>query len=150
MRIVLGCDHNGVAFKEALKKYLAERGHECIDVGSHGEERVDYPDYGFAAAEKVAHGEADRGILICGSGIGMSIVANKVRGVRAALCCDEEAARLSRRHNDANVLTLAAWQTEDDAVYRIVDAFLESEFEGGRHERRVNKIIAYESREGRS
>ena len=106
MKIVLGSDHNGVAFKEMLKKHLSAK-HECVDVGSQGEESVDYPDYALSAAEMVAKGEVERGILICGSGMGMSMAANKVRGVRAALCVSAESARLTREHNDANVLTMA-------------------------------------------
>jgi RpiB/LacA/LacB family sugar-phosphate isomerase len=144
MKIVIGADHNGVQFKEALKKHLQDRGHECTDVGPTGEQSVDYPDYAFPAAEMVARGEADRAVLICGSGIGMSMAANKVPGIRAALCCNEEAARLTRAHNDANVLTLAGWQTNSDDVFDIVDVFLDTPFEGGRHARRVEKIMAYE------
>lgn len=144
MKIAIGADHNGVAFKAALKKYIIERGHECIDVGPEGTESVDYPDFAFAASELVARGEADRGILICGSGIGMSMAANKVPGIRAALCLNAEAARLTRAHNDANVLALAGWQTESDDVYAIVDLFIDTPFDGGRHARRVDKIMAYE------
>jgi len=144
MIIALGSDHNGVKFKEALKKHLESLGHECVDVGSHGEERVDYPDFAFKAAEMVSRGEADRGILVCGSGIGMCMAANKVEGIRAALCLNPDASRLSRAHNDANVLTLAGWQTERDDIFEIVDNFLTTGFEGGRHARRVDKIMAYE------
>jgi len=143
MKIAIGADHNGVEFKARLKEHLAA-GHEVIDVGPATDESVDYPDFAFAAAELVGRGEADRAVLICGSGIGMSMAANKVKGVRAALCDTPEAARLTRQHNDANVLTLAGWRTEAADVMDIVDAFLDTEFEGGRHARRVNKITAYE------
>jgi ribose 5-phosphate isomerase B len=144
MKIAIGADHNGVDFKEALKAHLAGNGHECIDVGPAGTESVDYPDFAFAASELVARGEADRGILICGSGIGMCMAANKVAGIRAALCLNQDAARLTRAHNDANVLALAGWQTGSDEVYGIVDLFLATPFDGGRHARRVDKIMAYE------
>ena len=107
---------------------------------------MDYPDYAFAVAEKVASGEVQRGILICGSGVGMALVANKVKGVRAALCLSPEAARLARGHNDANVLALAGWQSDAADALEIVDRFVDTEFEGGRHARRVNKIIEYEER----
>lgn len=146
MKIVLGSDHNGVEFKELLIEHLKERNYEVEDAGPHTKDSVDYPDYAFAAAEKVSRGEADRGILICGSGVGMSMAANKVPGVRAALCFSPEAAALTRRHNDANVLTLAGWQSEKSDVLDIVDAFLTTDFEGGRHARRVDKITAYEER----
>jgi len=144
VKVVLGADHNGIEFKKLLAKHLREAGHVVIDVGPQTTESVDYPDYAFAAAEKVASGEADRGILICGSGVGMSMAANKVRGVRAALCLSTEGARLARAHNDANVLTLAGWQSDADDVLDIVDTFLKGGFEGGRHARRVDKIKAYE------
>jgi ribose 5-phosphate isomerase B len=149
MKIVIASDHNGVAFKKLLKHYLESKKHQCTDIGSFGEESVDYPDYAIPAAEMVARGEVDRGILICGSGIGMAMAANKVIGVRAALCLNADAAKLSRQHNDANVLALTGWQCETDDIYAIVDNFLETDFEGGRHKRRVDKIIAYEKSIGR-
>ncbi|MDH3198378.1 MAG: ribose 5-phosphate isomerase B [Candidatus Krumholzibacteria bacterium] len=144
MKIVIGSDHNGVAFKKLLAAHLAARHDEVVDVGSRDESSADYPDFAFEAAELVASGAADRGILVCGSGIGMAMAANKVRGVRAALCHTPDAARLTRAHNDANVLALAGWQTAKEDVLRIVDDFLDTAFEGGRHERRVNKIKDYE------
>jgi ribose 5-phosphate isomerase B len=146
MKIVLGSDHNGVEFKELLIEHLRKRNYEIEDVGPHAIDSVDYPDYAFAAAEMVSRGEADRAILVCGSGVGMSMAANKVSGVRAALCFNPEAAALTRQHNDANVLALAGWQSEKSDVLDIVDAFLTTEFEGGRHARRVDKITAYEER----
>jgi len=145
MKIVIASDHNGVTFKKLLKPYLESKNHQCTDIGSFDEQSVDYPDYAIPAAEMVARGEADRAILICGSGIGMAMAANKVKGVRAALCLNAEAARLTRQHNDANVLALTGWQCDRDDIYEIVDNFLESDFEGGRHKRRVDKIIAYEN-----
>lgn len=144
MRIAIGADHNGVAFKRLLVGHLGGGGHEVIDVGPQDDGSVDYPDFAFAAAELVARGEAERGILICGSGIGMSMAANKVAGVRAASCFTPEQASMTRRHNDANVLALAGWQGEARDVLDIVDTFLNTDFDGGRHERRVNKIKAYE------
>lgn len=147
MKIAMGADHRGFKLKETIKRHLRERGHDVTDVGTDGEASVDYTDFAIAAAEKVAREQADRGVLICGSGAGMSIAANKVDGVRAVLAVSADAARLSRAHNDANVLALGAWQEGDDArVLDIVDAFLDTEFEGGRHARRVEKIRAYEER----
>ncbi|MGD8413279.1 MAG: ribose 5-phosphate isomerase B [Candidatus Latescibacterota bacterium] len=146
MKVVLGSDHNGVEFKKLLIDHLKSEGHDIEDAGPSGTESVDYPDYAFAAAEKVASGEADRGILICGSGVGMSMAANKVVGVRAALCFTPESAALTRRHNDANVLALAGWQSEASDVLQIVDTFLSTAFDGGRHARRVDKISEYEMR----
>ena len=151
MKIAIGADHRGYELKERIKKLLSALQYEAIDVGTKGDESVDYTDFAIAAAEKVASGEADRGILICGSGVGMSIAANKVRGVRAALAVSPEGAKLARAHNDANVLTLGAWQGADaDQVLEIVRAFLATEFEGGRHTRRVEKIREYEEKKGRS
>jgi len=148
MKISLGADHNGIDFKQMLSDHLKSAGHEVLDMGSSGTDSVDYPDFAFAAAEMVSNGEANRGILICGSGIGMSMAANKVPGVRAALCFTPESAALTRQHNDANVLALAGWQSDGGDVLEIVDTFLATDFEGGRHARRVDKIIAYEQRRG--
>jgi ribose 5-phosphate isomerase B len=144
MRIALGADHNGVDFKRRLTARLAESGHEVVDVGPQSTDSVDYPDYAFAVAEMVASGEVDRGVLICGSGAGMAMAANKVRGVRAAVCLTPEAARLARGHNDANILVLAGWQNDSSDLFDILERFIEGEFEGGRHARRVDKIRAYE------
>ncbi|MHB0976668.1 MAG: ribose 5-phosphate isomerase B [Candidatus Aquicultorales bacterium] len=146
MRIALGADHAGFPLKEDIKDVLQREAVEYVDVGTFSNESVDYPDFAAAVAEKVASGEYDRGIIVCGSGIGVSIVANKVPGARAALCCDEESARLSRRHNDANILTLGARFIERDLAERIVAIWLETEFEGGRHARRVDKIRELERR----
>ena len=146
MKVVLGSDHNGVKFKQLLIDHLRAEGYEIDDAGPVGSDSVDYPDYAFAAAEKVSRGEAERGILICGSGIGMSMAANKVFGVRAALCFTPQSAALTRQHNDANVLALAGWQSDASDVLQIVDTFLTTEFDGGRHARRVDKISEYEKR----
>ena len=144
MRIAIGSDHRGFALKEALKGLLAELGHEWVDFGCQGEEPVDYPDIARPLAEAVAAGEYERGILICGSGVGMSIAANKVKGIRAALCHDTFAGRLTRRHNDANVLCLGGWCIGRGVAEDIVRLFLSEDFEGGRHARRVEKIRAME------
>ena len=144
MRIAIGSDHRGFGLKEALKELLAELGHEWVDFGCQGEEPVDYPDIARPLAEAVAAGEYERGILICGSGVGMSIAANKVKGIRAALCHDTFAGRLTRRHNDANVLCLGGWCIGRGVAEDIVRLFLSEDFEGGRHARRLEKIRAIE------
>jgi RpiB/LacA/LacB family sugar-phosphate isomerase len=141
-RLALGADHAGYALKEAVKAHLAERGYPVEDLGTHSTESTDYPDYARAVARRVAAGEADFGVLICATGIGMSIAANKVPGVRAALVFNEEGAALSRSHNDANVLALGAKFTPPEAAGPILDRFLNTEFEGGRHARRVGKLEA--------
>jgi len=140
MKIALGSDHAGYELKEALKSYLSEKPIAISDMGTHSTDAVDYPDFGRAVALMVAAGEVDRGILLCGSGIGMSIVANRVPGVRAALCTNEETARLSRLHNDANVLVLPGRSTDVTEAQRILDVWLATDFEGGRHQRRLRKI----------
>ena len=144
MRIAIGSDHRGFALKENLKELLSELGHQWVDFGCQGEDAVDYPDIARPLAEAVAAGEYQRGILICGNGIGMSIAANKVKGARAALCHDTFAARLARRHNDANVLCLGAWCIGRGLAEEIVRVFLSEDFEGGRHIRRIEKIRAME------
>lgn len=146
MNIVIGSDHAGFPLKEALKGPLASAGFKVFDAGTHREESVDYPDYGVLAAEKVSTGKFERGILVCGSGVGMAIVANKFPGVRAALCLDEETARLSRQHNDSNILVLAGRKTDAETAGRIVRAWLETPFEGGRHRKRLDKIRELEQR----
>lgn len=145
MKIAIGADHNGVEFKKLLVEHLRGTGHEVADLGPQTTESVDYPEYAFAVAEMVAGGKADRGVLICGTGAGMSIAANKVAGIRAAVCLTPKAAGLARGHNDANVLVLAGWQNDSGDVLEVLDTFLEGEFEGGRHARRVDKIKAYEA-----
>ena len=140
MKIAVGGDHPAYEMKEAVKHHLEEKGIEVVDVGTHSTESTDYPKYGQAVGELVARGDVDRGIVICGTGIGISISANKVPGVRAALCWNAELAVLSRQHNDANVLALGARFTAIPYALVIVDAWLEAEFEGGRHARRVALI----------
>ena len=140
MRVALGADHRGFGLKEGLKRWLAARGHKVIDFGPANANRVDYPDYAFKVADAVARHQADRGILICSTGIGMSMAANKVRGVRAALADSSRLARLSREHNDANVLCLGADFVSTAEARRIVGVWLKTEFAGGRHARRVRKL----------
>ncbi len=144
MRIALGADHAGVNLKDHIKHRLLERGLACADFGTAATEPVDYPDYARRVAVEVASGAFDRGILICGSGIGMAIAANKVPGIRAASVADEESARLSRAHNDANVLSLGGRVTTPEVAGRLVDLFLDTPFAGGRHERRLAKITEME------
>ncbi|MBN2590683.1 MAG: ribose 5-phosphate isomerase B [Sedimentisphaerales bacterium] len=144
MKIAIGCDHRGYEIKEQVKAIINELGHECIDVGANSNEPVDYPDTAYAAAKAVSIKEADRAILACASGIGMSMAANKVTGVRAALCHDELSAQASRGHNDSNVLCLPADQIGESLLRKIVEVWLKTEFLGGRHQRRVNKIEAIE------
>ena len=145
MKLVLAADHRGHAMKERVAVLLTEAGHEVFDMGTNSAKSCDYPDIGYKAAKAVAEGAMERGILVCGTGIGMSIVANKVAGIRAAICNDELTAQISRRHNDANMLCLAADVLGEDLVRRIVRGWLETGFEGGgRHARRVAKIAAIE------
>ena len=144
MKIALGSDHRGFALKEALKELLGELGHEWVDFGCQGEDPVDYPDIVRPLVEAVVAGEYQRGILICGNGVGMSIAANKVKGVRAALCQNAFTARLARRHNDVNVLCLGSWCIGRGLAEEIVRVFLSEDFEGGRHARRLEKIRAME------
>ncbi len=144
MKIAIACDHRGYEAKELIKGLLQRAGHEVQDFGTHESKSCDYPDYGIPAAVAVAKREADRGVLICGSGIGMSITANKVRGIRAALCQDELTTQIARKHNDANILCLPAMLVNDPLITRIVDSWLTTEFEGGRHVRRVEKMMEAE------
>ncbi|HHY59508.1 MAG TPA: TIGR01440 family protein [Clostridia bacterium] len=148
MRIALGSDHGGFKLKQAIAQYLTERGIEYVDFGTMSECSVDYPDFALAVAEAVRSGQCDRGILVCGTGIGIGIAANKVPGIRAALCHDTFSARFSRQHNDANILTLGERVIGTGLALEIVDVWLHSEFEGGRHARRVDKIAAIERKYG--
>ena len=144
MRIAVGCDHNGVELKLHVVNLLKELGHESRDFGCYDTNSVDYPDIAQEVAIEVGEGRFDQGLLICGTGIGMSIAANKTPGIRAALCQDAVTARRAREHNDANVLCLSGWSTDPDVAREIVMAYLEGEFEGGRHARRVGKISSME------
>jgi len=146
MRVSIGCDHRGLHVKEKLIQLLGKLGHEVFDEGAHDDQSVDYPDIASAVAGKVSSGESDRGILVCGTGIGMSIAANKLSGVRAAVCHDEITAELSRRHNDLNVLCLSGDMLGEQRLDRMVETWLTTEFEGGRHSRRVDKISAIEKK----
>ncbi|MGE5588671.1 MAG: ribose 5-phosphate isomerase B [Clostridia bacterium] len=149
MRVAIGSDHAGFEMKENLKEYIESLGHEIADFGAPSADPVDYPDVGYRVARDVASGRFDRGVLICGTGIGMSIVANKVPGVRAALVGDAEIARLAREHNDANVLTLGARVTRLEVARDIVKVFLETSFAGGRHARRLEKVALGEAGKGK-
>jgi ribose 5-phosphate isomerase B len=140
MKVAIGNDHRGSAVKRRVVELLQRLGHEVVDCGAATDESVDYPDYALAVARVVSNREADRGILICGTGIGMSIAANKVCGVRAAACHDDITAELSRRHNDANVLCFSADLLGERLIDRMIDIWLRTDFEGGRHARRVDKI----------
>ncbi len=140
MRIAIASDHRGYHLKEKLASLLQSKGHEVIDEGTSITESVDYPDFAALVARKVSDQSAERGILICGTGIGMAVTANKFPGVRAAPCTDEVTAEISRRHNDLNVLCLSADMLSPRSVERMVDLWLKTEFEGGRHSRRVEKI----------
>jgi ribose 5-phosphate isomerase B len=140
MNLALGSDHAGFRYKEELSTYLQSLGHSVRDFGTHSLDSVDYPDFAAAVAHSVASNEAEFGVLVCGSGIGVSITANKVNGVRAANCLTEEMARLARQHNNANVVTVGERLVSLDAAKAIVSAFLETAFEGGRHAGRVQKI----------
>lgn len=147
MRIAIGADHRGYQTKEKIKVMLSSKGFEVRDYGTECPTSCDYPDAAYPTCKSVTSGECEFGILLCGSGIGMSISANKVRGIRAALCHDELTAEMSRRHNDANVLCLPADLIGEELTRRIVDVWLRTSFEGGRHERRVKKITGYEDQE---
>ncbi len=144
MKLVIGSDHGGIHLKEVLKQHLAERGIEVTDAGTYTEESCDYPDIAVKVCREITDGHAERGILICGTGIGMSMAANKVRGIRAALCGDVFSATMSREHNDANVICLGERVLGPGLALSILDAWLDTDFAGGRHERRVNKIMAIE------
>ena len=140
MLIAIASDHGGFALKETIKEYLRERGDKIVDLGTTSEASVDYPIYGKACGEAVASGKAERGIVICGTGIGISIAANKVKGVRCGLCTSVEMAELTRQHNNANVLALGGRTTEPQLALEIVKTFLDTEFEGGRHKRRTDML----------
>jgi ribose 5-phosphate isomerase B len=144
MKIAMGSDHAGYELKEAIKNDLTKKGYTVKDFGTYSPESVDYPDYGIKASEAVARGECQFGIVICGSGIGISIAANKVKGIRAALVCDIERASLARMHNNANIVALGSRFMSFDIAKEVVTTFLNTPFEGQRHEKRVKKIDKYE------
>ena len=142
--IALGSDHGGFALKEEIKKHLAERGIPFTDFGTDSEASCDYPVYAALVTKAVASGEAEKGILCCGTGIGMSMAANKIRGIRCACCSDCFSAEMTRRHNDANIVALGARVVGSGLALKIVDLFLDTPFEGGRHQRRVDMVMAME------
>ena len=140
MKIVVGSDHAAYELKEAIKEKLTKEGHEVIDVGCDSTESVDYPKYGHAVGRTVASGEAERGIAVCGSGIGISIACNKVPGIRAALCTSVEMAEMCRRHNNANVVCMGARMISQELAFDIIDKWMTTDFEGGKNLRRINEI----------
>jgi ribose 5-phosphate isomerase B len=148
LKIAIGSDHGGYALKEQIKRWVAELGHEVDDLGCVSAESVDYPVYAITVARNVASGAADLGILVCGTGLGMSMAANKVKGIRAAVCNDLYCAEHARAHNDANVMTIGGRVVNDADARQIVEAFLNTKFEGGRHARRVYQIMAIEEAKG--
>ena len=148
LRIAIASDHAGFSLKQQLAEHLRDSGHEVEDLGTHSEESVDYPDFGALVARHVVAGKADYGVCVCGTGIGIGIAANKVRGARAAVVHDATSARMARQHNDANVVCVGARLTGPQAAADAVDAFLGAEFEGGRHQRRIDRITGIEQEEG--
>jgi ribose 5-phosphate isomerase B len=147
MKVALACDHGGYRLKEIIKDYLEEMGVECVDFGTYSEDSVDYPDFAYKAARAVAERKVDRAILVCGTGIGICIVANKVKGIRAGLCCNVYTAEMSRRHNDTNVLCLGGRVIGDELAKAIVKVWLETPFDGGRHARRLGRLSEIEELE---
>ena len=146
MKIAIGCDHAATERKAEVIDNLKKNGHEVKDFGTYTTDSIDYADIAFPLCEAVAKGEFDRGILICGTGIGMSICANKVKGIRCALCSESFSARMTRKHNDTNVLSMGARTIGTEVALDIVDTWLNTAFEGGRHQRRIDKIAAYEAK----
>ena len=149
MKIGFGCDHAAVDLKNALLKHLQEQGHECVDFGSHDPNvKCNYPEKGLAVAEAIMRGEIDKGVLVCGTGVGISLSANKVPGIRAAVCSEPYTAELTVRHNNANIIAVGARVVGDELAKKIVDAFFSAEFEGGRHAVRVGMIADIEKKYG--
>ena len=144
MKIAIACDHGAYDLKETVKKHLTEQGHEVKDFGTYSKDSCDYPDYAGPAALAVASGECEKGIVLCTTGIGVSITANKVKGVRCCLLSDLLSAKMTRQHNDTNVMAMGAAIVGEMLALQIVDTWLGTEFEGGRHQRRVDKMMAYE------
>jgi ribose 5-phosphate isomerase B len=146
MKIYLGSDHGGYELKKVVESYLKEEGYEVEDLGTYSEESVDYPDYGTKVGEKVVKEEDSIGVVFCGTGIGISIAANKVKGVRCALCTNVYSAEMAKKHNNANVIAMGGRTTGKDLAKRIIKAFLDEKYEGGRHQRRVDKIMNYNNK----
>lgn len=144
MKLAIACDHGAYALKEAAKKHLTERGYEVVDFGTNSTESCDYPDFAGPAAQAVASGQCEKGIVLCTTGIGVSITANKVKGIRCALLHDLLSARMTRQHNDTNMMAIGAAITGEKLAMEIIDTWLSTEFEGGRHQRRIDKMMAYE------
>ena len=144
MKISMGCDHGGLQLKNAIKAHLLEQGHEVVDFGTNSTDSCDYPDFAIPAARAVASGACERGILVCTTGIGISITANKVNGIRCALLSDTVSAKLCRNHNNANMMALGQGIVGEKLALQIVDTWLHAEFEGGRHQRRIDKMMAVE------
>jgi ribose 5-phosphate isomerase B len=149
MKVALSSDHRGFRAKELIKSFLTAAGHTVQDFGCSSSASCDYPDHAFLGAKAVATGQCDRGILFCGTGIGMSVSANKVSGIRAALCHDELTAEMSRRHNNANILCIPADLLGDELLRRVVDIWIRTDYEGGRHDRRLQKIAEFENTHAR-
>jgi ribose 5-phosphate isomerase B len=145
VKIAIGCDHAGFDYKARVVQELASLGHEVIDLGTNSTASVDYPDFGLAVGRAVAEGRADKGVLICGTGIGISIAANKVKGIRCALCHDHFTAQATRQHNDANVVALGSRVVGIEVALDVIRTFLSTAFEGGRHQARIDKIAAIEA-----
>ncbi len=143
--IAIGCDHAGYELKCEVLKHLDERGIKCVDVGTHSNESVDYPVYAKSLCNLIVNGDVECGILICGTGIGMSMAANKVKGIRAAVCSDEFSAEFTRRHNDANVMCIGARVLAKEKALKLIDIFLDSPFEGGKHKTRIDMIADIEN-----
>ena len=147
MKVAFGCDHAAINLKNVLMEHLKERGYECVDYGAQDPNvKVDYPVSGLQVAEAVASGEVDKGVLVCGTGIGISLAANKVPGIRAAVCSEPYSAKLTVQHNNANIIAMGARVVGDELAKMIVDAFFDAEFEGGRHANRVNMIADIEKK----
>jgi ribose 5-phosphate isomerase B len=140
MNIAVGSDHAGFQLKEAVKKLLGSQGHDITDYGAVSEESVDFPDFGYPVASGVAEGRHERGVLVCGTGQGMIMMANRIVGIRAALCLDPETASMTRKHNDSNVLVLSGWKVSPAQAAEILEVWLTTKFEGGRHQRRIQKL----------
>ena len=140
MNIAIGSDHAGLQLKQVVKRHLDSLGHQVTDYGTFSEEAVDYADFGYPVARGVADGQHERGVLVCGTGQGMTMMANRVAGIRAALCLDPETASMARKHNDSNVLVLSGWKVSSEQTAEILEVWLTTEFEGGRHQRRIQKL----------
>lgn len=144
MKVGFGCDHAGFEIKDEIIKHLKEKGFEVVDFGTYSKESIDYADYARPVAEAVAHGEVEKGVLVCGTGIGISLAANKVKGIRAAVCSEPYSAQMAIRHNNANIIAFGARVVGIDMARMIIDAYFDNSFEGGRHENRVKKIMSIE------